>query len=113
MLPRRSSHAGALLGKLEFQMMPAAAVTSFPHDTPSKIVTMTLAIIGEMNGTPPSAGGTRHQPPQGSAPRLQPAQPAGGLRGHEVLDTFEFLPNSGVIFIKTFTPGIRYADAEQ
>lgn len=104
MVRGRSSHRGArFAGNWEFQMMPAAGGHILPHtDTPSKIVTMTLAIIGENEWNPAIGGGTDINRPRDLRHAYNQLNRQAGFEDMEVLDTFEFLPNSGVIFIKTF-----------
>jgi len=104
MLRGRSSHRGArFAGAWEFQMMPAAGGHILPHtDTPSKVVTMTLAVIREDEWSPAIGGGIDINRPKDPRFAYNQLNRQAGFEDMEVLDTFEFLPNSGVIFIKTF-----------
>ncbi len=63
---------------------------------------MTLAIIGENEWNPAIGGGTDINRPRDLRLAYNQLNRQAGFEDMEVLDTFEFLPNSGVIFIKTF-----------
>lgn len=100
----RSSHRGArFTGSWEFQMMPAMGGHILPHtDTPSKVVTMTLAIVGEKEWAPSIGGGIDVNRPKDPRLSYNQLNRQASFEEMDVLDTLEFRPNSGVIFIKTF-----------
>jgi len=100
----RHSHRGArFTGSWEFQMMPASGGHILPHtDTPSKVVTMTLAIVRASEWGPSIGGGIDVNRPRDLRFSFNQLNRQARFEDMEVLDTFEFMPNSGVIFIKTF-----------
>ena len=100
----RSSHRGArYTATWEFQMMPAQGGHILPHsDTPSKVVTMTLAILGEHEWNPAWGGGIDINRARDRRFAYNHLNRQAGFDDMEVVDTIEFAPNTGVIFIKTF-----------
>jgi hypothetical protein len=100
----RSSHRGArLTGSWEFQMMPCVGGHILPHtDAPSKIVTITLAIIGPGEWDTAWGGGLDINRSRDARYAYNQLNRQAAFDDMAVVDTFEFTPNSGVVFIKTF-----------
>jgi len=100
----RPSHRGARFSaSWEFQMMPADGGHILPHtDTPSKIVTITLAVVQAEQWSPAIGGGIDINRPKDVRKSYNQLNRQAAFEDMDVLDTFEFLPNSGVIFVKTF-----------
>ena len=97
LLPRR------LRARFEFSMLPADGGSVIPHcDSPGKIVTLIVSMVGEGEWNPSFGGGTdvnRHRVPELSFNELNRRAEFDEM---EILDTFEFKPNQVVMFIKTF-----------
>lgn len=100
----RSSHRGArLTGSWEFQMMPSVGGHILPHtDSPGKIVTMTLAIISPNEWDAAWGGGLDVNRPRDIRHAYNQLNEQAAFDDMEIVDTLEFTPNSGVVFIKTF-----------
>lgn len=100
----RSSHRGArYTATWEFQMMPGQGGHILPHsDTPSKIVTMTLAVARDDEWKPEWGGGIDINRAKSERYAFNQLNRQAGFEDMEVVDTIAFAPNTGVIFIKTF-----------
>lgn len=100
----RSSHRGARYNATwEFQMMPAQGGHILPHsDTPSKIVTMTLAVLRDDEWKAEWGGGIDINRPNNVEYAYNQLNRQADFKDMDVVDTIEFRPNTGVIFIKTF-----------
>jgi hypothetical protein len=100
---RPSNRGMRLAGSWEFQMIPADGGYLLPHtDAPSKIVTMTLSMVREGEWDTACGGGLDINRPKRKDLAFNQLNTQADFKDMEVLDTFEFLPNTGVIFIKTF-----------
>jgi hypothetical protein len=104
MLRGRPSNRGVrLAGSWEFQMIPANGGYLLPHtDAPSKIVTMTLSMVREGEWDTAYGGGLDLNRPKSEALAFNQLNVQADFKDMDVMDTFEFLPNTGVVFIKTF-----------
>jgi hypothetical protein len=100
----RSSHRGArYMATWEFQMMPGLGGHILPHsDTPSKIVTLTLAIVDEGEWQPEWGGGIDINRPKNVRYAFNHLNRQAGFDEMDVVGNIPFAPNTGVIFIKTF-----------
>ncbi len=100
---RPSNRGVRLAASWEFQMIPANGGFLLPHtDAPSKIVTMTLSMTREGEWDPAHGGGLDLNRPRSEKFAFNQLNVQAGFEDMEVIDTFEFLPNTGVVFIKTF-----------
>ncbi|MBL8660758.1 MAG: hypothetical protein JNM75_13505 [Rhodospirillales bacterium] len=101
--PSQKSRTPRLSARFEFSMLPADGGSVIPHtDLPSKVVTIIVSMVGEGEWDPAIGGGTdvnRNKNPHSSFNRLNAR---GRFEDMDVLDTFEFLPNQAVMFVKTF-----------
>lgn len=92
-----------LSSRFEFSMLPADGGSVLPHtDLPSKIVTIIVSMVRDGEWDASMGGGTdvnRTRDPRLNFNRLNAR---GRFEDMEILDTFEFLPNQAVIFVKTF-----------
>jgi hypothetical protein len=84
-------------------MLPAAGGSVIPHtDSPGKIVTLVVSMVGDDEWDPAFGGGTDVNRPKDVRLAYNELNRQAGFEDMEVLDTFEFTPNQGVIFVKTF-----------
>ena len=104
-LSRGSLDAGRppLSARFEYSMLPAEGGYVIPHtDSPGKIITMVVSIVDEGEWDPALGGGTDVNKPKDPALTYNELNRQAEFDEMEILDTFEFTPNQGVIFIKTF-----------
>jgi hypothetical protein len=94
---------GDLSGRFEFSMLPADGGSVLPHsDSPGKIVTMVVSVVGDDEWNPAFGGGTDVNRHKSAEKNFNFANRRGDFADMDVIDTFEFTPNQAVIFIKTF-----------
>lgn len=94
---------GRLSARFEFQIMPAAGGHLLPHtDTPAKIVTLVLSMVGTDEWNPAWGGGTDVNRPKDLRYSFNWLNRQGRFEDMDIIDTFEFEPNQAVMFIKTF-----------
>lgn len=87
----------------EFQMIPADGGYLIPHtDAPSKIVTMTLSICAPGEWDTSWGGGIDIGAAREDRHAFNQLNRQADFDELEWVDTFEFTPNSGVVFVKTF-----------
>ena len=100
---RHTPPAPRLSARLEFSMLPAAGGYVTPHtDSPGKIVTIVVSMVGAGEWDPALGGGTDVNRPRDSRLAYNELNRKAGFEEMEVLHTFEFEPNQAVIFVKTF-----------
>jgi hypothetical protein len=93
----------ALSARFEFSMLPAAGGSVIPHtDSPGKIVTLVVSIVDDGEWNPAFGGGTDVNRPKDVRLAYNEINRQARFEDMEVLDTFEFTPNQGVVFVKTF-----------
>jgi len=84
-------------------MIPTDGGYLLPHtDAPSKIVTMTLSMAREGEWETAYGGGLDINRPRRDDLAFNQLNTQAEFKDMEVLETFEFLPNTGVVFVKTF-----------
>lgn len=100
----RPSNRGMRLRAIwEFQMISADGGYLLPHtDAPSKIVTLTLSMTRAGEWDPAYGGGLEINKPKSVEFAYNQLNTQARFEDMNVLDTFEFLPNTGIVFIKTF-----------
>lgn len=92
-----------LQSRFEFSMLPAAGGHVLPHtDAPAKIVTLIVSMVREGEWDPAFGGGTDVNRPKNNLLSFNQLNRNARFEDMDVLYTFEFTPNQGVIFIKTF-----------
>lgn len=100
---RFSRAAGGLNARFEFSMLPADGGSVTPHtDAPGKIITLIISMVREDEWNPAFGGGTDLNRPKDE--RLMFSNRTNrqlGFEEVEVLDTFPFMPNQAVVFVKT------------
>jgi hypothetical protein len=100
----RRSHRGARFKAVwEFQVMPGQGGHILPHtDAPSKVVTLTLAMLKDGEWDPAWGGGIDVNRARDSRFAYNQLNRQASFDDMEVVDTIDFAPNTGVVFIKTF-----------
>ena len=94
---------GGLSARFEFSMLPADGGFIKPHtDSPQKIVTLVIAMLGEGEWNPSCGGGTEVLRPKDATKNFNYLNRYLEFEEVETLDAFEYRPNQCVIFIKTF-----------
>jgi hypothetical protein len=92
-----------LSARFEFSMLPAAGGSVIPHtDSPGKIVTLVVSMVDDGEWDPAFGGGTDVNRPKDVRLAYNELNRQARFEDMEVLDTFEFTPNQGVVFVKTF-----------
>ena len=92
-----------LASRFEFSMLPAAGGHVLPHtDAPSKIVTMIVSMLREGEWKPAFGGGTDVNWPKSTDLSFNRLNRKADFEDMDVLHTYEFTPNQGVLFVKTF-----------
>ncbi len=92
-----------LASRFEFSMLPAQGGSVLPHtDAPSKIVTMIVSMMREGEWNPAFGGGTDVNRPKSTGHSFNQMNRKADFDEMDVLHTYEFTPNQGVLFIKTF-----------
>lgn len=92
-----------LQSRFEFSMLPAAGGHVLPHtDAPAKIVTLIVSMVREGEWDHAFGGGTDVNRPKSNLLSFNQLNRNARFEDMDVLYTFEFTPNQGVIFIKTF-----------
>ena len=100
---RFSGGAHRLRARFEFSALPAEGGHLLPHtDSLPKVVTIIVSMVREGEWNPDFGGGTDVNRPKDIRTSFNELNRLGRFEDMEVLDTFEFAPNQGVIFIKTF-----------
>jgi hypothetical protein len=93
----------SLAARFEFSMLPAAGGHIVPHtDSPGKIITLVVSMVGEGEWDPAFGGGTDVNRPRDPALAYNEVNRQAQFEDMEVIDTFAFTPNQAVIFVKTF-----------
>jgi hypothetical protein len=92
-----------LSARFEFSMLPAEGGHVIPHtDSPGKIVTLVVSMVGEGEWDPGFGGGTDVNRPKDVRLCYNELNRQAAFDDVEVLDTYEFTPNQAVVFVKTF-----------
>jgi hypothetical protein len=88
---------------MKFQMMSRDGGYLLPQpDAASKIVTMTLSMARKGEWDTAYGGGLDLHHPKREDLAFNQLNEQAGFEDMDILDTFEFVPNAGVVFIKTF-----------
>lgn len=100
----RASNRGArLVGSWEFQMIPAHGGYLLPHtDAPSKIVTLTLSMVRPGEWDTRWGGGIDIGYAKDERFAYNQLNTQADFDDLDWIDTFEFVPNSVVVFVKTY-----------
>ncbi len=92
-----------LRSRFEFSALPAHGGHLNPHtDSLPKVVTMIVSMVAENEWNPEFGGGTDVNRPKDTRHSFNRTNELASFDDMEVLQTFDFKPNQGVIFVKTF-----------
>ena len=100
---RFCARAPHLRARFEFSALPADGGQVVPHtDSLPKVATIIVSMVREGEWDPDFGGGTDVNRPKDLRTNFNEVNRLGRFEDMEVLDTFDFASNQGVIFIKTF-----------
>jgi hypothetical protein len=100
---RLCAHQAPLMARFEFSALPANGGMVVPHtDARRKLVTFVVSMVREGEWDPRFGGGLDMNRPRDPRLNYNQINYHAGFDQMEVVDTFEFMPNQAVIFIKTF-----------
>ena len=92
-----------LYTRFEFSMLPSDGGCVIPHtDSPGKLITLVVSMVGEGEWDPSYGGGTDVNRPRDMRRSYNELNRNVPFEDVEVLDTFAFVPNQCVVFVKTF-----------
>ncbi len=92
-----------LRARFEFSALPVDGGFLVPHtDAPTKILTIIVAMLKEGEWDPDFGGGTDVNRPKDPHLNFNQLNKLARFEDMEVIDTFDLMPNQGVIFVKTF-----------
>jgi hypothetical protein len=92
-----------LSARFEFSMLPADGGHVIPHtDSPGKIITIVVSMVAEGEWDQAFGGGTDVNRPKQPRLAYNELNRQAGFEDVEVIDSFAFTPNQGVVFVKTF-----------
>ena len=102
-LAGRPDQRGSLRSRFEFSMLPADGGQVIPHtDSPGKVITLVLSMLGDGEWEPSVGGGTDVNVPRRSALMFNRMNEKAGFEDVDVVHTFPFLPNQAVVFLRTY-----------
>ena len=94
--------AESFTARFEFSVLPTNGGSQRPHtDSPRKVVTLVLSLMKEGEWNPDWGGGTSICTPKDHTLRSNYSNKYLDFDDVEVIDTFPFVPNAGVLFVKT------------
>jgi hypothetical protein len=100
---RRSHYLDRLRTRFEFSALPVDGGHVNPHtDSPGKIVTLVVSMLGDDEWNPAFGGGTDVNRPKEDRLRYNQLNRLARFEDMEVVHTFEYTPNQAVIFVKTY-----------
>jgi len=89
--------------RFEFSMLPADGGNIKPHtDSHSKVITLVVSMLEEGEWDSAFGGGTDVNRPKDMSRVFNELNQQGEFEDMEVLDSYDFKPNQGVIFVRTF-----------
>jgi hypothetical protein len=94
--------AGRLVSRFEFSALPANGGSQRPHtDSPRKVITLVLSLMREGEWRSEWGGGTSICTPKDKSLYLNYSNQYLDFDDVEMIDTFPFVPNACVMFVKT------------
>ena len=97
------AHQPPLMARFEFSALPANGGMVVPHtDARRKLVTFVVSMVGDGEWDLSYGGGLDINRPINPRFSYNQVNRHAGFDEMEVIDTFEFMPNQAVVFIKTF-----------
>jgi hypothetical protein len=99
---QESNLADSFTSRFEFSVLPANGGSQRPHtDSPRKVVTLVLSLMKEGEWSPDWGGGTSICRPKDETLYSNYSNQYLDFDDVEVIDTFPFVPNACVMFVKT------------
>jgi len=102
---RGSLHTGQppLSARFEFSMLPADGGSVIPHtDSPGKSITLVISMVRDGEWDQRFGGGLDVNRPKDPRLYYNERNRQAAFEDMEILETFPFLPNQAVVFVKTF-----------
>ena len=100
---RLCAHQPPLEARFEFSALPADGGMVVPHtDARRKLATFVISMVREGEWDRRYGGGLDINRPRDPRLNYNQINRHAGFEDMEVIDTYEFMPNQGVVFIKTF-----------
>ena len=97
-----TGEADSFVSRFEFSALPTNGGSQRPHtDSPRKVVTLVLSVMKEGEWDATWGGGTSICTPKDEALRSNYSNQYLDFDDVEVIDTFPFVPNGCVMFVKT------------
>ena len=94
--------ADDFIARFEFSALPGNGGSQRPHtDSPRKVVTLVLSLMREGEWSPGWGGGTSICTPRNKALYVNYRNDYLDFDEVEIVDAFPFVPNAGVMFVKT------------
>jgi len=92
-----------LKARYEFSALSAAGGHLKPHtDSPGKIVTLVITMVGDGEWDPAWGGGTDVNLPRATELKFNQINRKAEFDDMDILRSFDFVPNQGVVFVKTY-----------
>jgi hypothetical protein len=92
-----------LSARFEFSALPANGGQVVPHtDATRKLITLVVSMVRENDWNSAYGGGTDANRPKNPRLNYNYGNSHAEFEDMEVIDTFEFMPNQAVLFVKTF-----------
>lgn len=92
-----------LSARFDFSIMPADGGLLLPHtDNPEKIITLVISMVRPGEWSPDLGGGLDINRPRSPELAFNHLNRKAGFADMDILHTFEFAPNQGILFVKTF-----------
>lgn len=98
-------HSGQspMTARMEFSMLPADGGSVIPHtDAPDKIITLVVTMVEPGAWDAAIGGGTDVNRPKHVRHAYNQRNRQAEFEDMEILQTFDFVPNQAVVFVKTF-----------
>jgi hypothetical protein len=100
---RTTTRRARLRARFEFSMLPADGGHILPHtDAPSKIITLIVSMLGDGDWDAAYGGATDVDRMKDASRSFNWINFQGRFEDVEVVDSYPFMPNQAVIFVKTF-----------
>ena len=99
----RMDHRCSLRSRFEFSMLPADGGVVIPHtDAPGKVITLVVSMVAPGEWDPAVGGGTDVNRPKSDRLMFNRMNDKADFDEVEVVDSFPFLPNQAVLFLRTY-----------
>jgi hypothetical protein len=92
-----------LRARFEFSALPVDGGFLVPHtDAPTKVATIVVSMLKDGEWDPAFGGGTDFNKPKSDHLRYNQMNRSAAFEDMDVIDSLDFVPNQGVMFVKTF-----------